>query len=116
MLYGTTTSLFVSLLALASNLLAKEASTVLEISKRTLILPSWVEYDNEIADLLSTEVVAGLTILSGLHTAVVGLGYAMVDRDTPPLWLVGLNLGACIVPGIIYLLKRQEAGEKMKDD
>ena len=46
-----------------------------------------------------------LTVLAALHTAIVGVGYVLVERDRPQPWLLGVNLGAVAIPGLVYLLE-----------
>lgn len=41
-----------------------------------------------------------ITVLGALHTAIVGVGYVLVERDRPQ------PLGACVVPGLVYLSER----------
>jgi hypothetical protein len=59
-----------------------------------------------------------ITVLVALHAAIVGVGYALVERDRPQPWLLGVNLGACVVPGLLYLLERlgDERKRKRKED
>jgi hypothetical protein len=47
-----------------------------------------------------------ITVLGALHTAIVGVGYVLVERDRPQPWLLGVNLGACVVLGLVYLSER----------
>jgi uncharacterized membrane protein len=59
-----------------------------------------------------------ITVLGAVHVAIVGVGYALVERDRPQAWLLGVNLGACVVPRLVYLLERlgDERKRKRKED
>lgn len=59
-----------------------------------------------------------VTVLGALHAAIVGLGYVLVEMDRPQTRLLGLNLGACVVPGLLYLLERwgHERNRERKED
>jgi hypothetical protein len=59
-----------------------------------------------------------LTVLGALHTAIVGVGYVLVERDRPQPWLLGVNLGAVAIPDLVYLLERRgiERKRKRKED
>jgi hypothetical protein len=59
-----------------------------------------------------------LTVLAALHTAIVVVGYVLVERDRPQPWLLGVNLGAVAIPDLVYLLERRgiERKRKRKED
>ena len=54
------------------------------------------------------------TVLAALHTAIVGVGYVLVERDRLQPWLLAVNLGAYAVPGLVYLLERWGNERKRK--
>lgn len=48
--------------------------------------------------------VIGLTLLAVFHTLITAVGYLKVLRNPPQFWLICINIGCCIVPGLCYLL------------